>query len=94
MLARELRRADLAFRPALAEAARHQDAVHPLQPRRGRALVALEGLGLDPVEIDLDVVGHPAVDQGLDQRLIGVLQDGVFADHRDGDVPVRIGQAV
>ncbi len=93
-LAGELGRPHLPLRAPLTEAAGHQDAVHPLEPLGGRAVVALEGLGLDPVEIDLDVVGHPAVDQGLDEGFVGVLQHRVLADHRDGDVAVGIGQPV
>src|SRR6202035_5558892 len=87
-LARELRRLDLAFGAALAEAARHQDAVHMLEERGG--ILALEHLALDPVEIDLDLVGDAAVRQRLDQRLIGVLHPGILADHRDGDVAFRV----
>jgi hypothetical protein len=38
-----------------------------LQASRRRALVALEGLALDPVQVDLDLVGQAAVVKGLDQ---------------------------
>ena len=33
----------------------------------GRGVLALEDLGLDPVEIDLDLVGNSAVGERLDQ---------------------------
>src|SRR6185295_16823141 len=68
--ARELRRADLAFGAALAEAAGHQDAVDVLEERR-RVLV-FEHLALDPVEVDLHLVGDAAMRQRLDQRFVGV----------------------
>ena len=79
-LARELRRADFAFRAALAEAAGHQDAVDVFEERR--RILVLENFGLDPVEVDLHLVGDAAVRQRLDQRLIGVLHAGIFADDR------------
>src|SRR6266851_6595546 len=91
-LARELRRADLALRAALAESAGHQDAVDVLKERR--RVLALEHLALDPVEIDLDLVGDPAVGQRLDQRFVGVLEAGVFADHGDGHGAFRIVDAL
>src|SRR5690606_22873242 len=43
-----------------------------------------------PVDVDLVVVGHAAVMQGLDQGFIGVLEHGVLADHGDGDFAVRV----
>ena len=58
--------------------------------RNGRRILALENLALDPVEIDLHLVGDAAVVQGLDQRLIGVLQAGVFADDGDVDLALRV----
>ena len=77
---------------ALAEAARHQDAVDMFEERR-RVLV-LEHLAFDPVEIDLDLVGDAAVRKRLDQRLIGILHAGIFADDGDGDVAFRIADAL
>ena len=81
VLPREAGGVDHALRAALAEAARHQDAVDPVELRRRVAV--LEHLGLDPLEIDLHRVGDAAVVERLDQRLIGVLEAGVLAD--DGD---------
>ena len=75
---------DLSFGAALAEAARHQNAVDVLE--EGRRILTLEHLGLDPVEIDPDLVGDAAVGERLDQRLIGVLEPGILADDRDGDI--------
>ena len=91
-LARELRRPDLALGAALAEAARHQDAVDVLEERR--RVLALEHLALDPVEVDLDLVGDAAVGQRLDQRFVGVLEAGVLADHGDGDLAFGIVDAL
>ena len=64
-----------------------------LQARIAGFAVALEGLCLDPVDIDLDVVGDPAVLQRLDQGFVGVLQDRVFADHRHRDLAVGVQPA-
>src|SRR4030081_2270441 len=81
-LACELRRADFALRAALAEAAGHQNAVDVFEKRRG--ILVLEHLALDPVEIDLHLVGDAAMRQRLDQRFVGVLHAGVFADDGNG----------
>ena len=87
-LAREPRRADFSFSTALAKTARHQDAVDMFEKWRG--IFVLEHLGLDPVEIDLDLVGNAAVRKRFDQRFIGVLHTGVLADDGDGDRAFRI----
>ncbi len=91
-LARELRRANFAFGAALAEAAGHQDAVDVFEERRG--IFALEDFALDPVELDLHLVGDAAMRQRLDQRFIGVLHAGVFADNGDGHLAFRIAHAL
>ena len=85
--AREPRRLDFSGRTALAEAARHQNAVDMLEI--GRRVLALEDLAVDPVEVDLHAVGDAAVDQRLAQRFVGVLEAGIFAD--DGDVDLALG---
>ena len=59
-----------------------------LKPLLAGLGIAFEGVGLDPVDVDLDVVGHAAVMQRLDQRLVGVLQHRVLAHDRDGDLAV------
>src|SRR3984957_20408030 len=87
-LARELRRANFALRAALAEAAGHQDAIDVFQERSG--ILVLEYLALDPVEIDLHLVGDTAMRQRLDQRFVGILHAGVFADNRDRHRAFRI----
>jgi hypothetical protein len=81
-------RLDLALRPALAEAARDQDAVDALEERR--RVLALEDLALDPVELHLDPVGDAAVVQGLDERLVGVEEPRVLAHHRDRDLALGV----
>ena len=49
---------------------------------------------LDPVELDLDLVGDAAVRQRLDQRLVGVLEAGVLADDGDRDLAFRVADAL
>ena len=86
--AREFGGQNFAFRAALAEAARHQNAVHAFQMRR--RVFALEHFAFDPVELDLDAVGDAAMHQRFDQRFVGVLQSGVFAD--DGNRHLAFGR--
>ncbi len=62
--------------------------------QEGRRVLALEGLALDPVEIDLHLVGDAAMGQGLDERLIGVLEPGIFAHDGDGDLAFGIAHPV
>ena len=62
--------------------------------RNGAGSSLLEHLGLDPVEVDLHLVGDAAVRQRLDQRLVGVLHAGVLADDGDGDLAFRIADAL
>ena len=60
---------------------------------RGRILI-FEYFRLDPVEIDLHLVGNAAVGQRLDQRFIGIFHAGVFANDRNRDVAFRIPNAL
>src|SRR5439155_183398 len=83
-------RGDLAFRAALAEAARHQDAVHPFELPH-RLFFGLENLRIDPVELDPDVVGDAAMRHCFGQRLVAVEQVRVLAD--DGDLDLALGPA-
>jgi hypothetical protein len=84
-------RANLAARilpsAALAETARHQDAMHLFQP--GRGVFLLEDLRFDPFEADPHAVGDAAMGKRLHQRLVGVLEARVFAD--DGDRHLALG---
>ena len=54
-----------------------------------RRILVLEHFAFDPVELDLHLIGDAAVGQRLDQRLIGVLHAGIFADDGDGHVAFR-----
>ncbi len=87
-LAREFHRAHLAFGAALAETARHQDAVDVLE-ERGR-VVALEDLAVDPVHMDLHIVGDAAMGQRLAQRFVGILHLHVLADDGDAHLAFRV----
>src|SRR5471030_1468279 len=80
-LARELDRVDLALGAALAEAAGYQNAVHVLE--MADRVVALEDLGVHPLQPDLHVAAEAAVRQRLGERLVGIEQHRVLADHRD-----------
>ena len=56
----------------------------------GRLLVG-ELVAREPVDLDAGVVGDAAVDQRLLHRLVGVVQVGVLADHRDAHLVRRVG---
>ena len=85
---------DLAFAAALPEPARHKNAMHRLEPRRYIRFFALEYLGVDPADIDLDPVRQPAMDQRLVERLVGILQADILADHTDGHLAFGVEIAV
>ena len=95
---RDLLLAGVADRPhhaldaAPAEAARHEDRVGAEEDVG--VLVALERLGVDVVELDLDVVGDAAVRERLVERLVGVAVVHVLADDRDVDLAGRVLDAV
>ena len=83
--AREGDRGNLALAATLAESAGHENAMHRLE--RGddlRGIIALENLGIDPFDVDLDPVGEAAVDQRLVEALVGIGQADILAHHRDG----------
>ena len=92
VFAGELRGVDLAFRPALAKTAGHQDAVDLFEI--GRRVFLFEDLRLDPLELDLDAIGDAAVIERLDQRLVGVLEARVLADDGNGHFAFRRADAV
>ena len=81
---------DLAFGTAFAKAAGHQDAVHRFEPHRD--ILALEFLGIEPLDIDLDAVGDAAMDQRFGERFIGILHARILADDADGDFAFGIVQ--
>ena len=92
-LARETRRLDLALGAALAEAAGHEDRVHAFELLHRLAL-GLEHLGIDPVELDPDIVGDAAMGHRLGQRFVAVGQMRVLADDRDLDLALGPADAV
>ena len=55
--------------------------LHVLEMADG--VVALEDLGVHPLQPDLHVAAEAAVRQRLAERLVGVEQHRVLADHRD-----------
>ena len=48
-------------------------------------VVLLQGLGFDPVDLDAEPVGQPAVDERLVQAHVGIVEAGVLADEADLD---------
>ena len=93
MLTGELDGANLSFRPPLSEAARNEDAADMMQRLDGGVL-GLEQLGINPLDIHLGAVGDAAMYQRLAKGFVGILKRGVFADDGDGDLAVRIGDAI
>ena len=87
-LARDLRGLHHAARAAVAEAARHQDAVGAVEQRR--AVRLLERLGLDPLDVDLQPVREAAVIERLVEALVRILVADVLADDVDRDLVDRI----
>src|SRR5690348_13342660 len=86
----ETRRLDLAFRATLAKAARHEDGVHTFELLHRLAL-GFEDLGIDPVELDPDIVGDPAMGHRLGEGFVAVWEMRVLAD--DGDIDLALGPA-
>jgi hypothetical protein len=78
VLARVAHGRDLALDTAHAEAARHQDGVHPGQ--LGHAFL-LDLLRIQVADPDARACVQPGVDQRLVQRLVGIHEVNVLADH-------------
>ena len=93
VLTGELDGANLSFRPSLSEAARNEDAADMMQRLDGGVL-GLEQLGINPFDIHLGAVGDAAMYQRLAKGFVRILKRGVFADDSDGDLAVRIGDAI
>ena len=87
-LARDLRRLHHAARAAIAEAAGHEDAVRAVEQRR--AVRLLERLGLDPLDVHLQLVREAAVIQRLVEALVRILVADVLADDVDGQLVERV----
>src|ERR1017187_2043109 len=92
LLARVANGVDHALDPALAEAPRNQYAVVALQ--LPLPSVAQHALSLDPVDIHLQLVRQPAVQQRLLQALVGILVFDVLAHQPDRHLVLRVLQAV
>ncbi len=69
---------------------RHQNAVDFFEI--WRRVFAFKDFSFDPVEIDLDLVGNATVLQRFDQRLISILQLGIFTDNGNGNFAFRVVQ--
>jgi hypothetical protein len=52
--------------------------------------VGFETFGLDPGDLELEVVGERAVDEGLLEGFVAVLVLDVLADDGDGDFILRV----
>ena len=83
----EASRPDLSLHAARSETARCEHAVHPFE---GRAPVALDLLRIDELHPDRGPGGDPSVDQRLVERLVGVREMDVLADHPHDHLPVRL----
>ena len=91
-LAGKADRLDLALDAALAESARHQQAVEAGQQPFGP--FAFDQFAVNPLDADLGLMGDAGVVEGFVDRLVGVAVLGVFADHGDRDFVLRIAQPV
>src|SRR5262249_43879937 len=89
---RDLGGAHHAARAAVAEAARHQDAVGAVEQLLAAGL--LERFRLDPADVDLEPVLEAAVVEGLVEALVGILVPDVLADDVNRDFVLRIADAV
>ena len=92
-LARETCRLDLTLGAALAEAAGDEDRVHAFELLHRLAL-GLEDLGIDPVELDADIVGDAAMGHRFGERFVAVREVRVLANDRDVDLALRPADAV
>ena len=58
------------------------------------SVILLEQFRIDPADIDLDPVRHPAMDQRFVKRFVSVLQADIFADHANRDLAFRMLVAI
>src|SRR6266581_6304625 len=84
VLARVLDRLHHAFHTALAETARNEYRVHPLQERADAFL--LDRFRIHIADVDPAARVDPGVDERLVQRFVGIGEIDVLADHGDGDL--------
>src|SRR6266851_2460610 len=92
-LAGETRGFDHSRGAALAESAGNENTVNIVE-MPNRLGFGLEHLRIDPVEIDRDIVGNPAMAHRLGQRFVAVRQMCVLADDCDLDLPLGLVNAV
>ncbi|MND60290.1 hypothetical protein D3C80_515140 [compost metagenome] len=78
---------DLAFNATQTEAARYQDGIDAFEQR---GALVLDVFGIDVAQVDLGTVADAGVTHRFDQRLVGVQQLHVLADHGDGDFVLRV----
>ena len=83
----EARGLDLALDPARSEAPRGEHAIHPFERR---APVALDLLRVDELHPDPGPSRDPGMDEGLVERLVGVREMDVLADHPHDHLPVGV----
>ena len=70
----------------------HQNAVGPVEQLR--AIGLLERLGFDPLDVDLQPMVEAAVVQRLIEALVGILVADILADDVNGDLVLRILDAL
>ena len=58
------------------------------------SIVTFEQLGVEPADVDLHTVLHPAMDERLVQAFVGIGQTDVFSDHPDSNLAFRMGETV
>src|SRR5205807_128519 len=83
---------DLPFPAAAAEPAWDQNPAGALQPCAHLRIV--DGLRVDPVDIDLAAVVDAGVPERLDHRQVSVLELYVLADERDPHATVGLARAL
>ena len=83
-----------AFNAPLAEASGHENTVVVGQLFFVSAVAGFQSFRLNPVHMQLQIVGQRAVDQRLFQRLVGVFVLDVLADDANRDLSLRVIDAV
>src|SRR5215469_2495781 len=83
-----------AFDSAFAETAGYQDSVVLGELFLVGLVAGFEALSLDPVEVELEVVGEGAVDQGFLERFVRVFVLDILTNNADGDFRLGIVDAV
>ena len=93
VLARVLDSVNHSLNAALPEAAGNQDSIIAVQARRG-GCCRIDFFGFNPFENGLVIVRQPAMQQGLAQTLVGVLELHIFADNGNARFAGRVMHAV